>query len=126
VVVVDDQPAARAVMAAILGAAGAHVDTVGSAEEARRLLAARRPDVLVSDIAMPGEDGYALIRAVREADAAAGVTRLPSIAVTAYARDDDRRNSLAAGYDRHLAKPVDPEALIGAVAELTLGPKPVQ
>jgi signal transduction histidine kinase/ActR/RegA family two-component response regulator len=121
VLIVDDQEDARTLLAAILAAAGALVDTVGSAEEARRRLAARRPDVLVSDIAMPEEDGYSLIRSIRLADEAAGLTPLPSIAVTAYARDDDRSRALVAGYDRHLTKPLDPGALLEAIAELTLG-----
>ena len=123
VLVVDDQEDTRALMTAMLGAAAAQVDVVASAEDARRRLAVRRPDVLVSDIAMPGEDGYSLIRSIRQADEAAGRTRLPCIAVTAYARDDDRARALAAGYDRHLTKPLDPEALLEAIAELTLGRK---
>jgi signal transduction histidine kinase/ActR/RegA family two-component response regulator len=121
VLVVDDQEDARALIAAILAAAAAKVDTVGSAEEARRRRAAKRPDVLVSDIAMPGEDGYSLMRSIRQADEAAGLPPLPSIAVTAYARDDDRLRALAAGFDRHLAKPLDPETLLEVVAELTIG-----
>jgi CheY-like chemotaxis protein len=121
VLVVDDQEDTRAVMAAMLGAAAAQVDTAVSADDARRRLALRRPDVLVSDIGMPGEDGYSLIRSIRQADEAAGLARLPSIAVTAYARDDDRLRALAAGYDRHLTKPLDPGALLDAIAELTIG-----
>src|SRR4029453_16306546 len=93
---------------------------VGSAEDARRRLAARRPDVLVADIGMPGEDGYSLIRSIREADEAARPPRLPSIAVTAYAREDDRLRALAAGYDRHLTKPLDPGTLLDTIAELTM------
>ena len=120
VLVVDDQEDARALMAAVLGAAAAQVDTVGSAEDARRRVAARRPDALVADIGMPGEDGYSLIRSIRQADEAAGWPRLPSIAVTAYAREDDRRQALAAGYDRHLTKPLDPGTLLDTIAELTM------
>jgi PAS domain S-box-containing protein len=121
VLVVDDQEDARALLAAMLEAAAAQVDTVGSAEDARRRIAARRPDVLVSDIGMPVEDGYSLIRSIRQADEAAGLRRLPCIAVTAYARADDRVRALAAGYDRHLTKPLDPGMLLETIAELTLG-----
>jgi PAS domain S-box-containing protein len=120
VLVVDDQEDARALMAAVLGAAAAQVDTVGSAEDARRRVAARRPDVLVADIGMPGEDGYSLIRSIRRSDEAAGRPRLPSIAVTAYAREDDRLRALTAGYDRHLTKPLDPGTLLDTIAELTM------
>ena len=75
---------------------------------------AGRPDVLVSDIGMPDEDGYALIRKVRAREG--GGKRLPAVALTAYARRQDSERALAAGYQAHLAKPVDPDTLIGAVA----------
>ena len=78
----------------------------------------KRPHIIVSDIGMPGEDGYALIRGIREADGP-GRHRLPCIAVTAYAREDDRLRALAAGYDRHITKPLDPAVLLSAVADLT-------
>ncbi len=121
VLVVDDQFDARALLDAMIGAAGAHVDTAESAEEARRAIAARRPHVLVSDIGMPGEDGYGLIRSIRQADDRTGTPRLPCIAVTAYAREDDRDRALAAGYDRHVTKPVDPAILLQAIADLSSG-----
>jgi CheY-like chemotaxis protein len=120
VLVVDDQPDARALMQAVLGAAGASVEAAASADEARRAIAARRPDIVVSDIGMPGEDGYALIRSIRQQDERTGAERLPCVAVTAYARDDDRMRALAAGYDRHVTKPVDPAVLLHAIADLTV------
>jgi PAS domain S-box-containing protein len=115
---VDDQEDARGLLQTVLTRAGAEVDVAASAAEAREILRARRPDVLISDIGMPGEDGYTLIRDIRQADAVRGQTRLPSIAVTAYARDDDRVRAIAAGYDRHVTKPVDPIVLLRAVADL--------
>jgi CheY-like chemotaxis protein len=77
----------------------------------------RAPDVLLSDIAMPGEDGYALIRQVRAMGADRG-GRIPAAALTAYATSEDRRKALLAGYNEHLPKPVDPSRLIAAVASL--------
>jgi CheY-like chemotaxis protein len=73
--------------------------------------------VLVSDIGMPDEDGYMLIGRVRERDARSGV-RTPAVALTAYARDEDRARSLAAGFDAHVAKPVEPSELLSVVAGL--------
>jgi CheY-like chemotaxis protein/anti-sigma regulatory factor (Ser/Thr protein kinase) len=118
VLAVDDQRDARALMEAILGAAGASVEAAASAEEARQAIAARRPDVVISDIGMPGEDGYALIRSIRQADERGGAPRLPCVALTAYAREDDRLRALAAGYDTHVTKPLDPSRLLRAVADL--------
>ena len=91
--------------------------SVGGAAEALDALDRERPDVLLSDIAMPGEDGYALIRRVR---ARAGETggRIPAAALTAYATLEDRAKAIRAGYDEHIPKPVDPTRLIGAVALL--------
>jgi CheY-like chemotaxis protein len=119
VLAVDDQEDARALLQAVLRGAGAEVEVAASADEARQRISARRPTVVVSDIGMPGEDGYSLIRDIRDADAVGDQQRLPCIAVTAYAREDDRMRALAAGYDRHITKPLDPAALLRAVADLT-------
>jgi CheY-like chemotaxis protein len=88
-------------------------------------LAGRRPQVVVSDIGLPGRDGYELVRAIREqeaggadAGAAAGAGRLPVIALTAFARAEDRHKTLEAGFDRHLGKPLKPHLLVQAIAEL--------
>jgi CheY-like chemotaxis protein len=76
-----------------------------------------RPDVIVCDLGMPGEDGYDFIREVRAASGAQG-TVIPAIAMTAYARQEDRQRSLAAGFQTHLPKPVEPVDLVAAVRKL--------
>ena len=117
VLVVDDEEDAREAMAVLLGQAGARVISVGGAAEAIDTLDRERPDVLLSDIAMPGEDGYALIRRVRSRSGETG-GRIPAAALTAYATLEDRAKAIRAGYDEHIPKPVDPTRLIGAVALL--------
>jgi CheY-like chemotaxis protein len=96
---------------------GATVITAGSASDALASVESSRPDVLVSDIGLPGEDGYALIRKVRALDPARG-GRVPAIAVTAHARAEDGSRALAEGFQMHLAKPIEPGALIALVASL--------
>jgi CheY-like chemotaxis protein len=93
------------------------VQAVASAPEALRVLRERRPDVLVCDIGMPGVDGYELLSQVRALPPEAGGL-VPALALTAYARPDDRRRALSAGYQVHLAKPVDPDELISVVARM--------
>ena len=123
VLVVDDQPDTRDLLRTVLESAEARVVTAASAAEARRAIALDRPEVIVADIAMPGEDGCAFIRAVREDEARDGCAgRTRAIALTAYARDEDRERSLRAGFDRHLTKPVDPVELVHTVRELAPGP----
>jgi signal transduction histidine kinase len=117
VLAVDDDFEVRDLLSAVLGGAGAQVRLATSAEEALRELEASPPDVLLSDLAMPGTDGYELIRRVRSLPAASG-GRVPAVALTAYARAEDRRRTLLAGFHMHLAKPVDPDELIVVVASL--------
>jgi signal transduction histidine kinase len=116
VLVVDDEPDAREVLGTILGAAGAKVELAGSAKAALESLALFAPDVLVSDVGMPGEDGYALIRRVRES--ASRFARVPAVALTAYASPEDARQAVLAGFDTHLAKPVEPATLTLLVSRL--------
>ena len=78
----------------------------------------RQPQVIVSDIGLPGEDGYTLMKEARLASLAAHTVRIPALALTAFARTDDRRRALEAGFDEHLAKPVDPEQLLATVSRL--------
>ena len=117
VLLVDDDAATREVAQAILEPLGADVRLAASAAEALVLLALDRPDVLVADIEMPGEDGYSLIKSVRSlpADAGGGI---PAAALTAFARPEDRWRALDAGFQLHLAKPVEPLGLAIAVAHL--------
>ncbi len=117
VLVVDDETDARELMTTVLRRQGAAVLAAASADEARNLLQRERPHVIVSDIGMPGEDGYAFIRTVRTLAAEMG-GETPAIAVTAYARGEDRLRALAAGYQEHVAKPVVPADLIAVVADV--------
>jgi signal transduction histidine kinase/DNA-binding response OmpR family regulator len=117
VLVVDDEADAAEVIARMLTRAGARVMTAQSADEALEKFHRDRPHVLVSDIAMSGRDGYDLIRAIREMPADRGGD-VPAAALTAYARDEDRIRALNAGFQIHLAKPVEPAALTSAVAHL--------
>lgn len=117
VLLVDDEPDAREVMAAALEACGATVICAASAPEALETLAHTDVDLLLSDIAMPDHDGYELIRNVR-AMPSARLATLPAAAVTAHARDDERERALAAGFQMYLIKPVHPSALATAVAAL--------
>jgi len=117
VLVVDDEEDARALIAAVLEHAGATVRTASSAAEALAAIHAEVPDVLLSDIGMPGETGYDLIRRVRALPPSAG-GQVPAGALTAYARDDDRRKALAAGFTMHVPKPIDPSELVAVVGAL--------
>jgi PAS domain S-box-containing protein len=118
VLLVEDEEDARAMLKTLLEVSGASVRAVGSAAEAWESLEDGGCDVLVSDIGMPDEDGYSLIGRVRERDARNG-GRTPAVALTAYARDEDRARSLSAGFDAHVAKPVEPSELLAVVAGLT-------
>jgi CheY-like chemotaxis protein len=117
VLVVDDEADARALLRAVLEERGAAVTTASSAPEAFAALAATRPHVILSDIAMPGEDGYALMRRIRALLPEHG-GRTPAIALTAYASADDQKRAFTAGYQLHVAKPVDAGELAGIVASL--------
>jgi CheY-like chemotaxis protein len=114
VIVVEDEPDARELVERLLSEAGCRVVAVESAGAALAALALERPDLLVSDIGLPDEDGYSLIRRIRglETDDAGS---LPAIALTAFARSADRTRALRAGFQAHLAKPVDPAELLAVV-----------
>ncbi|WP_218081309.1 hybrid sensor histidine kinase/response regulator [Anthocerotibacter panamensis] len=119
VLVVDDEPEARQLTTTILEQCGATVVTASSAREALELIAQRRPDCLLSDIAMPDMDGYTLIRQLREQEAILGSTPLPAAALTAYTQRDERSAALDAGYQLHIGKPLAPVELVIKVANLT-------
>jgi CheY-like chemotaxis protein len=116
VLVVDNEADARALVATVLERCGAHVTTVSSAPEAIRRISEERPDVLVSDIAMPGQDGYDLIRELRRLERIG--PPIPAAALTAFATATDRARALLAGYQAHLPKPVEPSELAAVVAAL--------
>ena len=117
VLVVDDEPDARGLIKRLLDECDGAVQTAGSAAQAMELIQSQPPDVLISDIGMPGEDGYTLIRRVRALGAERG-GRVPALALTAYARSEDRMRAVAAGYQMHVAKPVEPAELVMMVASL--------
>jgi CheY-like chemotaxis protein/two-component sensor histidine kinase len=117
VLVVDDDVETREVMAVALGREGARVTTAPSVAGAVEAIERGWPDVLVSDIGMPGEDGYDLIRKVRRLEASRG-RHIPAIALTAYAAAEDRRRALEAGYEAHVAKPVPATAVAPLIVSL--------
>jgi len=115
VLVVDDEADVRDVLRLVLERHGARVVTAGSVAEAVASVEAERPDLVVSDIGMPGSDGYALLEQLRSRAWPDGP---PAVALTAYASPDDAARALAAGFRAHLAKPVDPRAVLDTIAEL--------
>jgi signal transduction histidine kinase len=117
ILVVDDEPDARELLLTLLRDCGAQVEAVPSVRDALAVFPRLRPEVLISDIAMPDEDGYDLIRQVRTLPAGAG-GRIPAVALSAYARAEDRRRAFLAGFNMYVAKPVDPEELLIVVASL--------
>jgi PAS domain S-box-containing protein len=119
VLIVDDEGEAQDVLRVVLERRGVEVRTVGSASQALEVLERWVPTVLVSDIAMPGQDGYALIREVRARERERG-GHVPAIAFTALAGSEDRSRALAAGFDGYVAKPVDPAALVAVVADMAV------
>lgn len=121
-VVVDDEADARTLIAAILAKAGADVRAAGSVDAGLELVKTCKPDVLISDIGMPGQDGYALIRDVRALPREQGGDT-PAIALTAYTRTDDRIMAVAAGFQMHVAKPADALELLTMVQSLARTPK---
>ena len=117
VLVVDDEPDARRLLAIVLEQCGAEVTTAGSVPDALVAFGKSRPDVIVSDIGMPEEDGYSFIRQIRALPDNRG-GRIPAAALTAYASAEDRKRALLAGFQLHVPKPVEPTELIAVVATL--------
>jgi CheY-like chemotaxis protein len=114
ILVVDDQVDARELMSTILHMQAADIRTADSMAEALKILSLWQPDIVISDIAMPGGDGYELIRRMR----ISGYT-MPAISLTAHAGAEDRIRALTAGFQMHLPKPVEPHELVISVANLT-------
>ena len=118
ILVVDDNADGRTLTSMVLTQAGASVKAVASVREALQMLEVERSDALVSDIGLPDEDGYALIRQIRQYEAEHGGF-LPAVALTGYARAEDRARVLAAGFQAHLPKPIDPTELTAVIATIT-------
>ena len=117
VLAVDDEADARRLIKRILEGCGASVETADSGTMAMRAMRKTKPDVLIMDIGMPGEDGYAVIQKIRQLATADG-GNVPAIALTAFARSEDRRRAVLSGFQMHMAKPVEPAELIAMVASL--------
>jgi signal transduction histidine kinase/ActR/RegA family two-component response regulator len=117
VLLVDDEPEARQILSTVIARRGAEVKTCESAGDALAAVMEWRPDVLMSDVAMPDEDGYSFIRKVRSLPQDKGGDT-PAAALTAYARDEDRKRALAAGYQMHIAKPIGSSQLVTMIARL--------
>jgi CheY-like chemotaxis protein len=118
VLIVDDERDAREMLALMLKTHGATVRTASGAAEAFDAMVEQVPDVLLADLGMPGEDGYSLIRRWRMREEETASLRLPAIAVTAYASPSHSAQALAAGFDRHVAKPVDADDLVRLIAAI--------
>lgn len=118
VLVVDDEADTRNYLSQTLEQCGASVAVAASVREALAVLPSLSPDVLISDIGMPGEDGYSLIRQIRIWEAEQG-SHVVAAALTAYAKEEDHTQAIAAGFEVHIAKPVEPTTLVTAIAQLT-------
>jgi len=115
ILLVEDDPDTRLLITTILEQNGLEVTAVSNAAEALDALNLVKPDLLISDIGMPGEDGYSLIRKIRLRSSDEG-GQVPAIALTAYAKDEDRSRAISAGFQHHIAKPLEPDYLLGIIA----------
>ncbi len=115
--VVDDEADARELLTTLLNFHGADVKAAASAGEALEMLQSWKPDLLISDIGMPLEDGYTLLGKVRALESSA-LSQIPAIALTAYAREEDRIHAFEVGFQQHLSKPIEPNELVNAIAQL--------
>jgi two-component system, chemotaxis family, CheB/CheR fusion protein len=119
ILLVEDDGVSREAAQRLLEGTQAEVEAVESAAAARDAYAIRRPDLIISDIGMPGQDGYQLIQQIRALEKEHGFPRVPALALSAFARAEDRKRCLETGYDAHLAKPIDPDRLFQEIAQLT-------
>ena len=118
ILIVEDDEDSRELLCELLDLAGAQVLGAQSTPDALDAIGRFDPDVLVSDIGLPQEDGYALIRKVRAREATDGKRSLPAIALTGYSQDENVKRALAAGYQAHLTKPVDADLLVDAIRQV--------
>jgi CheY-like chemotaxis protein len=125
VLIVDDEADARELLRVILASTGARISEAQTAPEALRIYSEDRPDIILADVAMPGQDGYALMRAIRELAGGEGGS-VRAIAVSAYARREDRQRAIKAGFNDHVAKPVQLDDLYDAIERVWInGAAPV-
>ena len=124
ILLVEDEGSAREAARRLLEGASASVQAVESAAAAREAYMLQRPDLIISDIGMPGEDGYVLMEQIRTLEIEHGIPPVPALAVTAFARKEDRQKAMDAGYDDHIAKPVDPDRLLQEIARLAAKRRP--
>lgn len=123
VVLVEDDEDTRELMCYVLAAEGARFRCVATGQEALQAIAREPPDVLLTDISMPGMDGYMLLRRIRQLTPEQGGT-MPAAAISAHASDESRASSLEAGFDLHVTKPVVPEDLVETVLKLAQAGRP--
>lgn len=122
VLIVDDEPEARELLRALLADTGARISEAASAKEALEIVRQEHPDILLADVTLPVEDGYSLMRSIRALPQEDGGS-IRSLAVSAYARREDHRRAMAAGFNDHLAKPLQPEDLYAALQRLWMEPE---
>jgi CheY-like chemotaxis protein len=123
VVIVEDDADAAEMVATVLRQHRAEVITTSTGEAALNILADYDPDVLVCDIGLPGIDGYALMQRVREMERARGRRFVPSVALTAFASEEERQRAVSVGYHIHVSKPVEPDRLVEAIAQVVARPR---
>jgi CheY-like chemotaxis protein len=117
VLVIEDESDASDATKRFLESAGATVRAVTSATAARDAYSIRPPSIILCDIGLPGEDGYSFLRYIRAYEKDHQLIAVTAIAITAFARDVDRQHALAAGFDEHISKPLDPDRLLGVLAK---------
>jgi len=118
VLLVEDRQETREALVSLLRDRGMQVTAVSTAAQALEAYEAKRPGVIVSDIGLPGEDGYMLIRKIRALEGSRGLDPVPAVALSAYATEDDARKSLRAGFQMHLGKPVEPDQLLWTLTQV--------
>jgi len=119
VLVVEDETATSTALRRLLEAEGVNVQVAASVSSAAENYMLQRPYLILCDIGLPGEDGYSLLRLIREREQLQGTPRVPAVAVTAFAGPQDRERALAAGFDEHLPKPLAPDRLIAVLKSLS-------
>jgi CheY-like chemotaxis protein len=118
ILIVEDEPDARRALELIIREAGADVATAASSDDALESIKAKPVHILVTDLSMPGKDGFVLLRQLRDLEVARAAPPVPAVALTALASPEERSQCRAAGFDEHIAKPVDPQRLLSILRRL--------